>query len=130
MVDPNLDAIFRKNGLPLSVTEIQQAGEELGRFVEWGPGIEFQRRNPLIADWMQSTYLRGRCFRQRSVWYRADLLSHPQFSPPGHGSTAYCETGLVWEKRDLSRGLGMFPYFADTAYYDAPPEEFVMPGDS
>jgi hypothetical protein len=122
MVDPNLDAILWKDGSPLSVTEIQQAGSDLSRFIEWGPGIEFQRRNPLISDWLEATYLRGRCFRHRSVWYRADLLSHPELSPPGHGSTAYCETGLVWEKRDLGRGLGMFTHFGEPAYFDAPPE--------
>jgi hypothetical protein len=124
LVDPNMDALFWKDSTPLSVTEIQEAGDDLSPIVEWGPGIEFQRQNPLIADWMKSTYLSGRCFRHRSVWYRADLLSHPELSPPGHGSTAYCETGLVWEKRDLERGLGMFPHFAEAAYFDGPPAGF------
>jgi hypothetical protein len=54
------------------------------------------------------------------VGWRADLLSRPEFSPPGHGATSYCETGLVWEKRDAA-GLGMFPAFAAPAYFDRAP---------
>ena len=121
MVDPNLDAILWREGAPLSVTEIQQAGPDLSPLIEWGPGIEFQRRNPLIEDWISQVYLPGLCFAHRSVWQRADLLSHPEFSPPGHGSTSYCETGLVWEESDLDQGFGMFPCFAGPDYFDAPP---------
>ena len=121
MVDPNLDAILWKEGVPLSVTEIQQAGSDLSELIQWGPGIEFQRRNPIITDWIQDIYLPGICFRHRSMWPRADFLSHPELTPPGHGSIAYCETNLVWEKDELPRGFGMFPYFADPAYFDAPP---------
>ena len=56
----------------------------------------------------------------RYLW-AADLLSHPEYSPPGHGSLTYCETMLVWEERDLESGFGMFPYFGDADYFDAPP---------
>lgn len=121
MVDPNLDAILWKDGVPLSVTEIQQAGSDLSELVEWGPGSEFQRRYPHIVEFMEDNFSRGLFVRHRSIWPRADFLSHPELSPPGHGSTAYCETSLVWEKRDLQRGLGMFPHFADPVYFDAPP---------
>jgi hypothetical protein len=121
MVDPNLDAILWQNGVPMSVTEIQQAGTDLAPFVEWGPGIEFQRQNPRLGNWVEDVFLSGLCFRHRSVWWRTDFLSHPELAPPGHGSTAYCETGLVWEKRDLQRGLGMFPYFAESDYFDVYP---------
>jgi len=121
MVDPNLDAILWKDGVPLSVTEIQQAGSDLSKLVEWGSGSEYQRRNPAIVDFIRDNFLRGVCFRHRSIWPRADFLSHPELTPPGHGSTAYCETSLVWEKRDLQRGLGMFLHFADSGYFDAPP---------
>jgi len=120
-VDPNLDAIFWKDGVPLSVTEIQRAGSDLSELVEWGSGSEFQRRYPHILEFIQNNFLRGLFIRHRSIWPRADFLSHPELTPPGHGSTAYCETNLVWEKRDLLRGFGMFPYFADPAYFDAPP---------
>jgi hypothetical protein len=108
----------------MSLPEIQKAGDGLAGLVEWGPGIDFQRQNPRIAPWLEETYLSGVCFHYRSTWWRADLLSHPEFSPPGHGSTSYCETGLVWEQRDLERGLGMFPYFGDDRYFQAPPTPF------
>jgi transglutaminase-like putative cysteine protease len=121
MVDPNLDAIVVRGGAPLSISEIQELGGDLRPYVEWGPGTAFQRQNPRLATWIETTYLTGVCFRHRSLWPRADFLSHPECSPPAHGATAYCEAGLVWEERDLDRGLGMFPHFAPAAYFDAPP---------
>ncbi len=124
MVDPNMDAILFHEGVPMSVREIQQAGPDLSRLVEWGPGHRFQLNNPVIAEWVPKTFLTGACFRHRSIWSRADFLSHPEFSPPGHGSTCYCETNLVWEADDLEQGFGMFPYFAEQDYFDAPPRDF------
>lgn len=121
MVDPNLDAIAWRNGVPLSITEIQQEGEAWSAGIEWGPGIAAQRQNPRIAQWLETNYLQGICFRHRSIWPRADFLSRPELTPPSHGTTAYCETALVWEERDRDRGLDMFPYFAPPAYFDAPP---------
>ncbi|MCC7354704.1 MAG: transglutaminase domain-containing protein [Anaerolineae bacterium] len=121
-VDPNTDAILCKNGIPLSVTEIQGAGSDLSSLVSWGPGYQFQSQNPVMADWVKDNFLRGLFVRCRSIWPRADFLSHPELTPPGHGSTSYCETDLVWEERDLERGFGMFPYYGDAAYFDAPPQ--------
>lgn len=121
MVDPTIDAILFRDGVPMSVTEIQRAGGDLSGFVEWGPGYNFQVQNPTIEEWIPKTFLTGICFRHRSAWYRADLLSHPEYSPPGHGCTSYCETGLVWETKDLREGFGMFPYFGEQGYFDAPP---------
>lgn len=121
MVDPNLDAILWKNGVPLSMTEVQEAGSDLSDLIEWGPGIEYQRKNPRIGEWLDEVYLQGICFRHRSIWPRSDLLSRPELSPPDHGSIAYCETNIVWERRDLQRGMGMFRYFGDSLYFDAPP---------
>jgi len=121
MVDPNTDAILWRGDTPLSVTEIQQAGSDLGDLVQWGPGNEYQRGFPHMVEFIETNFLRGIFIRHRSIWPRADFLSHPEFSPPGHGSLAYCETNLVWEERDLERGLIMFPYFGDTAYFDDPP---------
>ena len=99
MVDPNIDAIYWKGGQPMSVSEIQDALPRLSGHAEFGPGIEEQRKNPRIAQWLDDGYMEGRCFRHRAVWYRADLLAHPEFSPPVHGSQSDCETGLVWEER-------------------------------
>lgn len=121
MVDPNLDALLRRDGAPLSISEIQGLGDDLSPYVEWGPGTAFQLQNPRIAAWIESTYLNGLCFRHRSLWPRADFLTHPEYSPPAHGASAYAETDLVWEARDRDRGLGMFPAFAPAAYFDAPP---------
>lgn len=127
MVDPNLDAIMFKNGVPLSVTEIRQMGSDLRPAIEWGPGHEFQIKNPVIVPWIPSIYYPGICFRHRSIWPRMDFLSHPEFSPPGHGSTSYCETNLVWEEKDLNEGFGMFPYFGNKEYFDTPPQQFPQP---
>lgn len=123
MVDPNADAICWKDGKPLSIPEIQQVGDGLGELIEWGPGSNFQRTFPHMVEFIRDNLEKGVCFRHRSVWHRADLISHPELSPPGHGSVSYCETGLVWEKRDLQRGFGMFRYFAEPAYFDAPPAQ-------
>jgi len=121
VVDPNSDALFVRDGVPMSMTQIQEAGEQVGGLIEWAPGSEFQRSFPHMVEFIRDNLEKGVCFGHRSVWFRSDLLAHPEFSPPGHGSLSYCETGLVWEKRDLDRGFGMFPCFGDEAYFDAPP---------
>jgi hypothetical protein len=121
-VDPNADALFCRDGVPLSVGEIQTADSgDLAVLVVWGRGSEFQRRYPAIANFAERNYLRGVFVRHRSVWARTDFYSHPEMTPPAHGAMAYCETGLVWEQRDRERGFSMFPFFGDAAYFDAPP---------
>jgi Transglutaminase-like superfamily len=122
LVDPNLDAIFRKAGVPLSVREVQAAGAALGELVEWGRGTEFQRRYPNIEAFVHDNYLTGVWIRSRSNWARADFLSRPDLTPPGHGMTAYCETSLVWDADLRSRGFGMFPYFGNRDYFETPPD--------
>ena len=104
----------------MSVREIQAVLPNLERHAEFGPGLARQRENPRMAQWLADGYMEGRCFRHRAAWYRADLLTHPELSPPAHGSQSYCETGLVWEERE-SELFGMFPYFGGPEYYDAPP---------
>lgn len=115
-VDPNVDAIFIKDGIPLSIPEIRDAGDRLSPLIEWGEGARSQRSNPNIERFLDELFLPGVLFRHRAVWPRADFLSHPECSPPGHGSTSYAETPLVWEAADLDRGFGMFPYFGDASY--------------
>jgi len=122
MVDPNADAICFENGEPMSMPQIQRLGSELSGAIAYGEGTDFQRTFPHMVDFVRDNLEQGVCFRHRSVWYRADLLSHPELSPPGHGSTAYCETGLVWEQGGQDRGFGMFPYFGDRAYFDRGPQ--------
>ncbi len=124
VVDPNADAMFVQGGEPMSMTQIQQAGAGIGDLIEWGPGTEFQLTFPHIVEFAENNLKQGLCFQHRSVWHRADLLTSPWLSPPGHGSLSYCETGLVWEQRDLARGFGMFPAFADAAWFDAAPVDW------
>jgi hypothetical protein len=123
MVDPNMDAILFQDGIPLSVSEIQQAAPDLTDLIHWGPGHDFQIKNPLIEPWIRENYLQGICFRHRSIWPRTDFLSHPELTPT-HTTTSYSETNLVWEAKDLYEGFGMFPYFGDHDYFDAPPRDF------
>ncbi len=121
VVDPNTDALFVKGGVPMSMNEIQEVGSDIDQHIEYGPGSEFQNTFPHMVEWQKENLEQGVCFGHRSVWFRSDLLGHPEHNPPGHGSISYCETGLVWEKRDLDAGFGMFPYFGDKNYFDAPP---------
>jgi len=121
VVDPNADAMFIQDGEPMSMTQIQQAGAGIGDLIEWGPGTEFQLTFPHIVEFAETNLKLGVCFGHRSVWHRADLLTAPWMSPPGHGSLSYCETGLVWEQRDLASGFDMFPAFGSTAWFDAAP---------
>lgn len=121
VVDPNTDALFIENGKPMSMGEIQAAGKNLKTHIEYGRGTEFQRTFPHIVEFMRENLEKGVCFQHRSVWYRSDLLGHPEFSPPAHGSLSYCETGLVWEHRDRGEGFGMFPYFGNEDYFNAAP---------
>ena len=124
VVDPNSDALFVEDGVPMSMAQIQARGTDLRGVIEYGPGSAFQRTFPHMVGFLRDNLEKGLCFGLRSVWYRSDLLSRPELSPPGHGSLSYCETGLVWEQRDLERGMGMFPHFGDGAYFDGPPAGF------
>jgi hypothetical protein len=122
LVDPNLDAIFFKNGVPLSVREVQAEGADLACLVAWGRGSQFQRRYPHIEAFVAGNYLQGVWIRSRANWARADFLTRTDLTPPGHGMSAYSETSLVWQADLRSRGFGMFPYFGERDYFEAPPD--------
>ncbi len=122
MVDPNSDAMLFRRGRPLSIEEIQALGDGLEPYVEWGGGTRYQRTFSHMRDFIRNNLLKGVCFRHRSVWPRTDFLSHPEFSPTGHGSVSYCETDLVWTETDVESGFGMFRYFAPPDYFAAPPD--------
>jgi len=122
MVDPNCDLVFIQHGIPLSIDEIQMLGDDLSAYVDWGPAARYQMTFEHIRDFIRNNLLRGVCFRHRSIWPRSDFISHPENSPPGHGSITYCESDLVWESKDLSEGFGMFRYFASPEYFTAPPD--------
>ncbi len=119
-VDPNIDLLFFKDDIPLSVPEIRTLIPDLSPYFSFGPGLDYQLRNPLIQPFIDQ-YPRGAFMKHRSLWWRADFLSSPTFCPPGHGSLCYSEIGLVWERKDLDDGMAMFPYFGDEEYFDAPP---------
>jgi hypothetical protein len=121
MVDPNADAICWQDNEPLSIPQIQRLGDDLSGVLEYGPGAGFQRTFPHIVEFVRDNLEKGLCFRHRSVWHRADLVSRPELSPPGHGSVSYCESGLIWETRDRD-DFGMFPLFGESSYFDAPPD--------
>ncbi|MGI6250389.1 MAG: transglutaminase-like domain-containing protein [Anaerolineaceae bacterium] len=116
-VDPNIDAMFYKRGIPLSVTEIRKESR-MADLMELGPGYSFQIQGSAIVQLME-LYSNGSLFRLRGIWPRNDFLSHPEKTPPGHGSIAYCETDFIWEK---DQELLMFPYLVDTDYFDTPPK--------
>ena len=47
MVDPTVDAILVRDGLPMSIKEIQAAAPDLADYFQWGPGYDFQLQQPL-----------------------------------------------------------------------------------
>lgn len=127
VVDPNVDVVYYKEDTPLCVDELRAAGHAAGSLAVWGPGGDFQRRLPHIEAFIQSPVVQHAGWAtHRCLWPRTDFLSHPECSPPAHGMTAYCETGLVWESKDLGAGLGMFPYFASPDYFNAPPHNWPV----
>ncbi|MGI6277093.1 MAG: transglutaminase-like domain-containing protein [Brevefilum fermentans] len=117
-VDPNLDAIFYQNDEPMTVSALKSY-EDWKPFVRFGKGFDYQKKNPAIEEFM-NIYLNGRFAKKRAIWSRADFLAHPELTPPGHGSLAYCETDLIWQN-DAS--LAMFPYHVDQSYFDQPSRE-------
>ena len=121
MVDPNFDDFFIRDGVPLSVSELQTLGSDLEDVTARGPGAESQRPNQRVHRWFDSHERRARSLEFRTAWYRADQLTRPEFSPPAHGGGgAYTETGIVWEERDKDT-WPMFPLFGSPDYFDAPP---------
>jgi transglutaminase-like putative cysteine protease len=111
-VDPNLDAVFYQNNEPMTVNALQ-AHKDWNAFVRFGKGFEYQIQNPLIKKFME-IYLNGRFAKLRSIWSRADFLSKPELTPPGHGSLAYCETDLIWQDDE---SLAMFPFRVGEDYF-------------
>lgn len=121
MVDPNFDDFFIRGGVPLSVGELQELGPDLDAVTVRGVGADRQRENPRVYRWFEGHERRARSLEFRAVWYRADQLTRPEFSPPAHGGGgAYTEAGIVWERKDKDV-WGMFPLFGQPEYFDAPP---------
>jgi hypothetical protein len=121
MVDPTFDVFVQGSDGPAGLSDVRRLGADVGTSVVAGPGIEDRLRTEAGKRWFQENFLQGVCFSNRSVWPRSDFLSRPEMSPPGHGEGSYSELDLVWERRSLNSGFGMFRYFAEDDWFDAPP---------
>lgn len=123
MVDANFDAMFFRDGVPLSTKELQALSPaDLHAVTDHGPGVQKQYENQRVVHWMRDGERRARSLENRAVWYRADQLTHPEFNPVSHGAgTAYAETGIVWEQGAESI-YGMHCLFGDQDYFAAEPE--------
>jgi transglutaminase-like putative cysteine protease len=121
MIDPTFDAFVQTPDGPAGLRAIRELGPEIGAYLKSGPGIEDRLRTESGKTWFEQNFLRGICFRNRSVWPRSDFLTRPQLSPPGHGESSYSELDLVWEQRSRDNGFGMFRYFAGDEWFDASP---------
>lgn len=127
LVDPNLDVIFEKSGVPLSLDELRASGDSALDLAVWGPGTRYQKRFPHIEAFINSSQIQSTQWAvHRSIWPRTDFLTRPELSPPAHGATAYSEINLIWETKDLHEGLGMFPYFADKEYFNNGPDYLMV----
>jgi hypothetical protein len=122
VIDPNVDAIYLRGDVPVTVEELRAAGTEAGKLAVLGPGAAFQRRFPHMENFIKAEIFQDATWADhRCLWPRTDFLSHPELTPPGHGMTSYSETKLVWENKDQDEGFGMFPFFGNPAYFNAPP---------
>lgn len=120
MVDPTFDVTVADARGPLDLRAIRELGADLREHVDAGEGIDDRLATTEGRAWFEENFLRGVCFRNRSLWPRSDFVSRPDQSPPGHGATAYSELDLIWEERNRAE-FGMFRWFADEAWFDAPP---------
>lgn len=121
MVDPTYDVVIEGPDGFADLRTIRELGD-LRPYVRAGDGIEALLQTEAGRDWFEEVFLPGVCFQNRSVWPRSDFLSRPELSPPGHGTSSYSELDLVWEAASRDRGFGMFRYFAENSWFDAPPK--------
>jgi hypothetical protein len=124
MIDPTYDVVIEGPDGPAGLRTIRELGD-LRPYVRAGDGIEALLATKAGRQWFDEIFLPGVCFQNRSLWPRSDFLSGPEFSPPGHGTSSYSELELVWEERSRRNGFGMFRYFADDEWFDAPPAGFA-----
>jgi len=124
-VDGNCDVVFERDGVPLSVDELSRIGDEAGALAVTGMGYEQQ--GAFIKDFVRDYMLNGQVYQHWAVWPRNDYLSHPELTPPSHGSTEYVETAWQWsaDVRNAAK-LGMFPYCVPPAALStSPPPEWI-----
>ena len=108
-VDGNTDVVFMRDGVPLSVAELAVIGREAEALAITGPG--YAQQNDYIKKFVRDYMFSGRVYEHWAVWPRNDYLSHPELTPPAHGSPEYSETEWIWaEPAKGAENQGMFPY--------------------
>lgn len=127
VVDPTFDVTFASGNVPLSIEEIREHPDNLSSLVRAGDGLERRLDDARLRAFWRESYLTGRCFAHRSVFTRCDCLSHPELSPPAHGSVSFCETNLVWERESRNSEFAMFPYAGSPRYFAAAPSTPRVP---
>ena len=118
-VDAKCDVTYQQNGHVLSLWEMVQQRPRLNEFTV--PGPSYARQESHIHDFITGTIGTGTSYRHIALWPRNDYLSHPELTPPAHGTVAYCETSWQWLDASADGPLGMFPVRRAASTLLAPP---------
>lgn len=118
LLDPQTAVCFPDaEGIPANAWELSQHPDprSLARGGEHVPHLV-----PIPADYPYPQDGRRELFRNIGIWGRMDFHAVPGASPPGHGTTAYAETDILWLKSGPP--APMFPCTISLAdYHRAPP---------
>ena len=122
MVDPNFDDFFIRDGVPLSVSELQTLGSGLGRRDRRAaPAPSRSARTSEYTAGSTATNAAPAHSNSERPGTAPTSSPAPSSVRPAHGGGgAYTETGIVWEERDKDI-WPMFPLFGSPDYFDAPP---------
>lgn len=108
-VDGNTDVVYQRDGVPLSVEELAGVGAAAAELAVTGPGYAAQ--SDYIKNFVRDYMLTGWVYQHWAVWPRNDYLTHPEETPPSHGSPEYSEIDWQWaEPAQQHEHLGMFPH--------------------
>ncbi len=95
VVDPTGDFCFLdEKGIPRSAVELFNSRRKIPRWIRLGPG--WKHNAPQLRKFIKTCVLNGSTYRNIAYWRRNDFFSHPDQTPPSHGSITYCEPDLVW----------------------------------
>lgn len=119
-VDPTLQCAFEDGERPLSGLEVTRRRGELGRLAVLLPGAP-DSLDGTVAAWWAERRGTGAPFARYGVWPGSDFWTEPGNTPPGHGATEYCETGIVWHASCPLPEFGMFRWFAPDEYFTRGP---------
>lgn len=119
-VDANTDVVFLRDSVPLSVAELSMVGHEAEALAVTGPG--YAQQNDYIKGFVREFMFSGWVYEHWALWPRNDYLSHPESTPPAHGSPEYVETDWLWaEPAQHREHLAMFPQLLPAESLQAPP---------